>query len=354
MKIAYFLAAAVAVFAVTLCQAQTTPSDKGYVIVTDYLTADGLTDVSAAIQKIIDDNPNRTIYFPDGVYLITTPILTPADPARSVALELSNYAVIKASPEWSHDEAMIRLGGKHAANNISTPGSNYYLAGGVIDGSGVAAGISIDSGRETVIRDTSIKNVTTGIHVKHGVNSGSSDCDIHDVNIVGNNRPGSVGVLVEGYDNTFTNMRIGGVYVGVHLRSQANSLRNIHPLYYGASDASYDDSCGFLDEAGNNWYDFCYSDEFATGFLCGGRSLYDKCYAYWYSKRGTKHTAFRSTGRFLSLVLNPNIGFGTHNVTEHNCILEEGEPGGTGRIENLIVLDPNLVTGKAHLPYIKE
>lgn len=349
-----FIAAIAATVAATTVFAQAAPSDKGYVIVTDYLTADGLTDVSGAIQRIIDDNPNRTIYFPDGVYLIAEPILTPADPAKSVALELSNYAVIKAAPEWPHDEAMIRLGGKDAANDITTPGSNYYLSGGVIDGSGVAAGISIDSGRETVIRDTAIKNVSLGIHVKRGVNSGSSDCDIHDVNITGNNRPESVGVLVEGYDNTFTNMRIGGVYTGFHLRSQANSLRNIHPLYYGASDNSYAASCGFMDEAGNNWYDFCYSDEFATGFVCTGRSLYDNCYAYWYSKRGTKHTAFKSTGRFLSLVLNPHIGFGIHNATEDNRILEAGEPGGSGRIENLFVLDPNLVTDQTHIPYIKE
>ena len=38
-------------------------SRLGYVIVTDYVTADGTQDLSDAIQKIIDDNPNRTIYF---------------------------------------------------------------------------------------------------------------------------------------------------------------------------------------------------------------------------------------------------------------------------------------------------
>lgn len=338
----------------SVCYCQTTPADMGYVIVTDYIASDGAADVSDALQRIIDDNPNRTIYFPDGVYIIAEPILTPADPSKSVALELSNYAVIKAAPEWSHDGAMIRLGGKDPANDISTAGSNYYLAGGVIDGSGVAAGISIDSGRETVIRDLSIKNVPLGIHVKRGVNSGSSDCDIHDVNIVGNNLPESVGVLVEGFDNTFTNMRIGGVYTGFHIRTEANCLRNIHPLYYGASDGRYASSCGFVDELGNNWYDFCYSDEFATGFVCGGRSLYDNCYAYWYSKRGRKHTAFRATGRFESDVMNPNVGFFDHNATEENAILEVGEDGGSGKIVNLYVRNPQLITDDCHVGYIKE
>ncbi len=348
------ITAAAAISAAMASFAQTPPSDKGFVIVTDYITADGRTDVSGAIQQIIDDNPNRTIYFPDGVYLISRPILTPAEPTKSVALELSNYAVIKAVPEWSHDEAMIRLGGKDPANNITTPGSNYYLSGGVIDGSGVAKGISIDSGRETVIRDTSIKDVTTGIHIKHGANSGSSDSDIHDVNITGNNRPGSVGVLVESCDNTFTNMRIGGVYTGFRIRGQANSLRNIHPLYYGASDESYVSTCGFADEGGNNWYDFCYSDEFATGFICTGRSLYDNCYVYWYSKRGTKHTAFRAPGRFESDIINPNVGHFGHNATKENVVLEVGEAGGRGKIINPYVRDPHVVTDNTHVEYLKE
>lgn len=333
--------------------AQNVPVEKGYVVATDYLKADGESDVSDAIQRIIDDNPNRTIYFPDGTYMISKPIVTPADPRKSVALELSNYAVIKAAPEWAHPEAMVRLGGKDAANNIEIAGSNYYFEGGVIDGGGIAKGISIDGGRETVIRNTSIKNVSLGIHIKRGVNSGSSDADIFGVNIVGNNKPDCVGVLVEGYDNTFSNMRIGGVYIGFLIRSEANCLRNIHPLYYG-DDENYQSSCGFLDEAQNNWYDFCYSDEFATAFrINGGRSLYNNCYAYWYSKRGKKHVAFGSKGKFESDVMNFNMGLGEHNRTAENKVLEAGEEGGSGTFFNLHILDPRLITDASHEKYSK-
>lgn len=327
------------------------PKQEKYVVVK--VKADGKRDVSDAIQKIIDENPNRTIYFPDGVYLISKPILTPAEPTKSVALELSNYAIIKAAEGWAHDEAMVRLGGKDAANNIGTPGSNYYLEGGIIDGSGVAKGISIDSGRETVIRNTSIKGVVLGIHVKHGANSGSSDCDIFGVNIVGNNSPESIGVLVEGFDNTFTNMRIGGVYVGFKIRSQANMLRNIHPLYYGSNN-SYETSCGFLDEAGCNWYDFCYSDEFATAFrITKSASRYNNCFAYWYSKRGAKHTIFKSDGEFNSAVMNMHAGHRKHNATTENFILEEGKDGGKGYFENLHIDDEMVITDRTHEKYMK-
>ena len=231
---------------------------KGYVVVTDYLSAHAGKDVSDAIQQIIAANPNRTIYFPDGVYILSKPIVTPAEPTKSVALDLSNYAILLASEGWNHDEALVRLGGKDEANNIYLPGSNYYLQGGNIDGRGVAKGISIDGGRETVIRDTSIKNELVGIHIKRGANNGSSDCDIAGVNLVGHNTPESVGVLVEGFDNTFTNMRIASVQVGFQLRSQANMLRNIHPLIiHNEANPNYATSCGFLDEAGCNWDDFC-------------------------------------------------------------------------------------------------
>lgn len=334
--------------------AYNSPNDMGYVVVTEYINKKNAKDVSDIIQKIIDENPNRTIYFPDGVYIISKPIVTPADPTKSVALQLSNFAVIKAAEGWAHEEAMIRLGGKDAANNIRTPGSNYYLDGGIIDGSGVAKGVSIDGGRETVIRNTSIKNVVMGIHVKYGANSGSSDSDIMSVNIVGNNTPESIGVLVEGYDNTFTNMRIGGVHVGFKIRSQANSLRNIHPLYYGSND-SYATSCGFLDEAGCNWYDFCYSDEFATAFHIkkSRRSLYDRCFAYWYSKRGVKHTIFKSEGEFNSEVMNMHAGHRKGNATTENKILEVDKDGGSGIFFNLHIDEVSVVTDRTHEKYMK-
>ncbi|MBO5813053.1 MAG: hypothetical protein J6R13_00890 [Alistipes sp.] len=329
-----------------------TPKEKNYVIVK--VKCDGKSDVSDAIQKIIDNNPNRTIYFPDGVYPISKPICTPADPKKSVSLELSNYAIIKAMDGWNSEEAMIRLGGKDPFNTVYVPGSNYYLDGGIIDGSGVAKGVSIDSGRETVIRNTSIKHVTLGIHIKRGANSGSSDADIHSVNIVGNCTPASVGVLVEGYDNTFTNMRIGGVHVGFHIRTGANCLRNIHPLYYGKNE-NYETSCGFIDERHTNFYDFCYSDEFCTAFLMrgGGHSTYSNCFAYWYSKRGDKHVAFKSEGDFNSDVMSLNIGFGKHNATKENKVLESTTKTGVGKFFNLHVDDYRFITDHSHLQYME-
>ena len=155
-----------------------------YVNVLDYMDANTGEDLSDAIQKVILDNPKRVIFFPDGEYLISKPICTPANPEHAVSLRLSNFAIIKAMESWDSEEAMIRLGAAEPFNTIHVNGSNYYLSGGVIDGNYLANGVSIDSGRETRVENVSIKHTKVGLHVKWGANTGSSDADICNVNIV--------------------------------------------------------------------------------------------------------------------------------------------------------------------------
>ncbi len=304
-----------------------------YLVVTDIIEANSGKDVSQEIQKIIDENPNRTIFFPDGEYLLEKPVYTPAEPAKSVSLELSDYAVLKATGDWESGEAMVQLGGKDPANDTATNGSNYALEGGIIDGSGIANGISINSGRETAIRNVSIKNTVVGIHIMNGANSGSSDADIFGVNIIGTGKTDSVGILIEGHDNTVTNVRIGNIFTGVHLKAAGNMLRNVHPLYY-SDYTDYQNSCGFLDEAGNNWYDYCYSDQFAVGFRTTdwGENFYDDCYCFWYSSQGEKHTAFKADKRFNATLTNFKAGFGADC---ENVVLTVGENGGNGIFKNL-------------------
>ena len=111
-----------------------------YVLVTDYVKANTGEDVSDALQELILNNPHRTIYFPDGVYLISKPICTPANPIHSVSLVLSCYATIKATDDWTDSEALVRLGAAEPFNDINANGSNYGLEGGIIDGNGKANG----------------------------------------------------------------------------------------------------------------------------------------------------------------------------------------------------------------------
>ena len=323
-----------------------------YLTVTDFINNTDKRDVSEEIQKVIDSNPNRTLFFPDGEYCLSKPILTPADPKFSVSLKLSNYAKIIAADNWNGDGALVHLGGKQFANDIRTDGSNYFFEGGIVDGAGVADGISIDGGRETAIRNVSIKHTRIGIHIKRGANTGSSDADIFGVNIVGNRQLDSIGLLVEGWDNTFTNMRIADVFVGVWIKSSGNMLRNIHPLYTLDYD-DYENSCGFIndDQKPCNWYDYCYSDQFATGFLLRDQVALQNCFCFWYSPREKKHICIKSEYEFKSIVNGLNMGFcGTE---AENIVLQTNAEGGNGIIRDLVINEQSLVSEDTYKKYLQ-
>ncbi len=348
-KTVSFILAVIIAFSALSVSAFAAENPKNYIVVTDTVDVNSGADVSDEIQKIIDENPNRTIYFPDGEYQVSKPVLTPADPRKSVSLELSDFAVIKAVGDWQKGEAVVQLGGKDPFNDTSTNGSNYAIDGGIIDGNGMANGISINSGRETAIRNVSIKHTVVGIHIMHGANSGSADADITGVNIIGTGGTDSTGILVEGFDNTITNVRIGYVFTGVHLKVSGNMLRNVHPLYY-SDYTDYQNSCGFLDESGNNWYDYCYSDQFAIGFRTtgNGSGTYNNCFCFWYSPQQDKHTAFKADKGFNSILTNFKADFVTDEP--ENVVLSVGEFGGTGIIDNLSV-NKELVSDCSYMFY---
>ena len=314
--------------------------DNMMYIIADRLMTKDAVDATDYLQGLIDDNPNRVIFLPDGVWRISHPLVTSAAADKSVSLRLSDYAVLKADGHWKSGEPLVRLGGRDPAKNQNLVGSNYSFIGGVLDGSGIADGISIDSGRETVIRETSIKNTRIGIHIAYGANSGSSDADISGVNIIGTGKPDSIGIYAEGFDNTFTNIRIGYVWTGVRLESRGNMLRNIHPLFYGADYTGYENSVGFYDLAGCNWFDFCYSDHFCTGFKLkdGIHDNFHDCFAYWYEDGGLGAacvaTVFATDGRFCSDVTNFKVGFQDDRPAR---VLAEGEHGGGGHFQYIYI-----------------
>lgn len=311
-------------------------------------------DVAAELQKVIDANPHRTIYLPDGTYELKRPILTSADPDYTVSLKLGEFAILRAASDWSSPEAIVRLGALRPKNDIDTVGSNYSFTGGIIDGAGVANGLSIESGRETHVRDVSMKRVRIGIHIKFGANCGSSDADIERVNITGTGKADSVGVLAEGHDNTFSKMRIGHVQTGMLLKSGGNSLRDVHPLFYfdNRTPEEVRASVGFDDRAGGNTYDYCYSDQFAIGFRMGKnvRNIYSNCLVFWYSPKSGREVGFCAEGRLDSRIRDARVTFRGDSPKAVNRVLEVAEAGGCGAI-NGIVFPDGTTDDKTHEAY---
>ena len=327
-------------------------SALGYVVMTDHVKANTGADLSREIQKVITQNPKSVIYFPDGEYVISSPIATPADGDLSVALKLSDNAVIKASDDWSDGNAMIRLGGMNERNDINVRGSNYYLEGGIIDGNGKAKGVSIDHGRETSVRDVTIVNTSVGLTVRLGANGGSSDADIENIRIYGNGALSSIGLQIQGWDNTFSNMQIANVQIGVKIETAANLLRDIHVTYVqsGKLETAYRLSIGFLDTGDRNWYDNCTSEGFCTGFeIRSSRSILSSCVAKWYPDQTSKQICLYTPNAWGSVARSCAAYF---TAPKENCeYLIEDQSGGKGQIIDPVFDETrvNREDYKAHL-----
>ncbi len=307
-------------------------TDVDYVIATENGVKAG-TDISVTLQALIDKNPGRTIYFPDGTYKLSKSVKTSADPAKSVSFVCSTYTVFEAS-NWTEDKdvAMIRLGAipYDGADDEMAAGSCSFT-GGVINASKLCAGISVEGGRNALIHNVSMKETTVGIHLK------ADYADVDNVVIIGDNTKTSIGVLVDGKYNTVQTMRIYRINTGIWAKGEQNIFRNLHPLYSpGSSGASYE-STGFRDTSSGNFYDMCYSDQFTSGFKVDGHtySTFNNCFAFWYStaKGMDIHIGIASTGEFNSIVRTSR--FDLKADAKEACYLKAEVKAGSG-----FVIDP--------------
>ncbi len=250
-----------------------------YLTVTDYVRADTGEDIHLILQELIDKNPGKTLYFPDGEYVISESLVTSSEPSMSNSFYLSSGAVLKAADSWEKSNtkrALICLGLKANVNNINTPGSNFYVMGGLLDGNGIADGVMIAAGRETLIKNVVMVNVVCGVYIAYGSNNGSSDSDIDDVTIVGNGKFNSTGVAMSGCDNTVTNLRISNVGTGLAV-SGGTFAANCTV----ENTAKIKNAVGFS-FGGSAWVSDCVSIDFETAFsLSGSVGFFKQCNAYW-------------------------------------------------------------------------
>ena len=330
----------------------------GYVVITDYVKDITVgEDMSAAINKAIEENPGKTIYFPDGIYDIASPIIIPADPAKSVSLRLAHQTIIRAMSTWPDRElAMVRMGVQEAAaaaegDEPVVPTmeeadlaslTSTYIIGGNLYANGFASGITVEGGKDTLIYNVSLKAIEEfGIHILRGNNEiDASYVNIDNVNITGTDKTGSKGVWVEGTYNTIANMRIYRIQYGTYATETAknNVFRNLHPL---ASTGHGNSTVSFYDMSDGNTYDICYSDQFSTGYVmyANTRSVINGAFCYWYSEKNGYHVGFRSIGAYNSIwVGGKSAQSSNQNLEVNACVLVTLDEAGDvkGKEENLL------------------
>ena len=281
----------------------TEEKEENYLLVTDYVEVG--KDVTTALQNLINKNPGRTLYFPDGKYILSKPITTSADPAKSVSFRLSNYAVITAASGWTSKDAMIRIGaGADPADGTVDLTTSSYFMGGIIDASGKATALSVEGGRDNFISNVSIKNAVCGLYLATG-STGATNTDVENVNIYGKSNTDSIGVKIAGMNNSLTTVRVSNVITGVEITGEGNTLRNVHVVYEG-TDVS---SNGFYDKSSGNNYDMCFAEGFGTGYRMQEqtRSSYSGCLAFWNNGDIGRQYGFASDGKFFSAVRNCRV-----------------------------------------------
>jgi hypothetical protein len=309
----------------------------GYVVLSDYQPEKGAKGYAALINKVIAENPGRTIYIPDGRYMIEEPIVIPADPAKSVSLRLGNQTVLVAATDWADPyAAMIRVAVEEPTEAPLTmaefDAKNYRsisILGGCLDASSVATGISIEGGKDTYIYNVSIKSSTRGIHIFKGNNElGATWANVDNCNVTGTDKPDSVGVLIEGTYNTVSNMRIYLIRHGIRCTEtgERNILRNLHPL----ASAGSKETIGFYDQSNGNNFDVCYSDQFASGYAMheNTRSVMNGGFCYWYSEANNYHVGYKAMGKFNSIIVSGKVSHGHAVATDAYLYIEQ--EGGQG------------------------
>lgn len=294
---------------------------KDYVLISNYISDDPTEqDMSVIIQRAIDENPGKTIYFPDGKYNMSKTVIIPSAEGKGVSFRLSNYAILGPSTSWDDTcTALVQYGAESDSKPDAGVHSNYIM-GGAFECNARLTAIEINGGGRLFVNNVSIKNAKLGIHLK----TNAAYNTVENVNITANSANSTKGVFVEGTNNTLINMRIYRVLVGVHLTGGDNVLINIHPLFSGTNSIN---AIAFNDESTGNRYNICYSDQFMVGFKLAShtRSHFDSCYAYWWQAISNE-IGFLCEGEFNSIITDTFINFtNVNNNTQSHYIYFLGE-----------------------------
>lgn len=259
---------------------------------------DGVTDDYNSIQDCINNHPGKTIYFPDGTYIISEHISTSAIETEKNYLLLSKKAIIKASDNFS-DIWLIEIGDRGTGGGYSDSFYHTGVEGGTLDCNGRCSGLHSVNTHMARFTDINIVNATIiGMQIDKANNS-SSDTYVDRIYVHGidANNIESIGFLITGNDNMFSNCRTTGFCTGMKLIGGGNYLYSCHPLV-GVTE-NFDSSIGFHIKSNDNTLTNCYSDNFATGVLQDGnyRCFIRDFFCYWYSNTDNLHACFRVSGQ---------------------------------------------------------
>ncbi len=252
---------------------------------------DGIHDDIQAIQKAIDENPLKTIYFPKGDYGITNKIIVYQANNYGVNLKLDENALIKNISNEKL-ETLIEIGLDDTKGTYSRTKANnvIFVEGGIIDCSNVSKGMVIDSGRQLVqLAKTVFKNIEDfGLYLSLNQRYTSGDVKVSYCDFFRKDSNQGTAIKIDSYDNEIVHIRIDGCQIGIKMTGGFQTFDDIHctALYNSQStDDLKNTTIGFLFTQGSAVLSNCYADTYARGFEFdndNGNYFLTNCCVYYY------------------------------------------------------------------------
>ena len=150
----------------------------------------------------------------------------------------------------------------------------------------------------------------------------SSDAYLHNIWVDGPQcTPGSIGIVINGTDNNINYVRSTAFEIGIQLNGQTNHLTHCHPMYSDLNaSAVHNNSVGYEVNAAKQFFDSCYSDNFATSFhITGNYPITCNNFNQFYFTSGSSytHTFCKFDGtQFSSTFINTCLNY-TANGTKN-------------------------------------
>lgn len=196
--------------------------------------ADGITDDSPAIARLLTAYKGKSVYFPAGTYAISEPIKTYPSDDNATDLIFDHQAIITPIAVMNY---LVDLGGYSETFDRHGAIRKKYLRGGVFkanNGNCTVAAININKLLEDVdVSDCVIHTLNCdGIQIGDPLGSNSSsDAFIHHIMIKHDGASNTQrGIAVYSSDNNISDARIYWNQIGVALFGGSTYLDNVHTL----------------------------------------------------------------------------------------------------------------------------
>jgi len=241
----------------------------------------GLVDVTQILQNLIDNNPLKSLYFPNGKYLISEPLKIKSGNETSVNLIFDDNAVLFTNTPI---DELINIGkifsGNYERYNI---GNITTIKGGIFDATNTQRALYITSDRKQVrllnLNIINVKNI--GIYLDRNIStttSISTDTLLNNISITGTKdyNDDNTGIYLYGTDNEINNLRISGIKKAIDINGGGNEFNNCHltAAYNDITSEMINNSIGVnVRGSGNNFFNNFYIDTYGQNFVFNSENM---------------------------------------------------------------------------------